>query len=171
MNETLILYTLLKDHSTMYGLSKTITKAFGFIINPSFGTLQPALKRLEKKNFVKSDKFYTDGGKPYYYYSITAEGKDYLKKKLLSKFSSNPIQLIPEIKLRAICSDMLENNEKSVIYKSMLESLNSLKSKAEFILKSDTYNDNYTGRIVLDSSICEYKNLIDMIKGLDKCLQ
>ena len=71
MNEVIILYMLLKSHSTMYGISKNMKKIFGAITKPGFGTIQPALKRMEKQGYVKSDKFYTDGGKPYFYYSIT----------------------------------------------------------------------------------------------------
>ena len=49
--------------------------------------------------------------------------------------------------------------------------LNKLKTQTEDILKSESYSNNSAGRLVLDNSICEFKNLIDLIEGLEKCPQ
>ena len=168
MHEILILYILLKGQSTMYGISKTVSKLFGYITNPSFGTIQPALKRLEKKSFVKSDKFFTEGGKPYFYYSITPQGKEFLVDKLKSKPSKNPIQLFPEIKIKLTCLDILTSEDKKELCKVLKAEVLKLKTQAESILSAGDYDDNYTGRMVLDNSVCEYKNMYDLIERLEK---
>ena len=152
----------------MYGISKTVSKLFGYITNPSFGTIQPALKRLEKKSFVKSDKFFTEGGKPYFYYSITPQGKEFLVDKLKSKPSKNPIQLFPEIKIKLTCLDILTSEDKKELCKVLKAEVLKLKTQAEAILSAGDYDDNYTGRMVLDNSVCEYKNMYDLIERLEK---
>lgn len=152
----------------MYGISKTVSKLFGYITNPSFGTIQPALKRLEKKSFVKSDKFFTEGGKPYFYYSITPQGKGFLVDKLKSKPSKNPIQLFPEIKIKLTCLDILTSEDKKELCKVLKAEVLKLKTQAEAILSAGDYDDNYTGRMVLDNSVCEYKNMYDLIERLEK---
>ncbi len=152
----------------MYGISKTVSKLFGYITNPSFGTIQPALKRLEKKSFVKSDKFFTEGGKPYFYYSITPQGKEFLVDKLKSKPSKNPIQLFPEIKIKLTCLDILTSEDKKELCKVLKAEVLKLKTQAESILSAGDYDDNYTGRMVLDNSVCEYKNMYDLIERLEK---
>ena len=56
MIELLILYKLSKKVLTMYGISKDILNSFSVMTTPSFGTIKPALTRLEKAEFVKSQK-------------------------------------------------------------------------------------------------------------------
>lgn len=111
MNEILILYTINKSQTTMYGISKFINKNYGSITKPSFGTLQPALKKLEKNKYIFASKFYTDGGKPSFYYSITEEGKQFLKTKLLKNASTNPSQFLSMTKIKLACCDILDEQE------------------------------------------------------------
>lgn len=171
MHEILILYILTSGQNTLYGISKSVLSTFGYITAPSYGTIQPALKRLEKNNFIKSDKFFTDGGKPYVYYSLTQAGKESLIKKIKSQLPLNPIQLIPELKIKLICSSILEKQEKSELYKLLKSQLVKLKKKAEDMQTSDIYSNNYEGRMVLNTSVCEFQNLYNLIEGLEKCLQ
>ena len=48
MIELLILYELSKKVLTMYGVSKEIRREFSVLTTPSYGTIKPALNRLEK---------------------------------------------------------------------------------------------------------------------------
>ena len=59
----------------MYGISKGIRTEFSVLTSPSFGTIKPALMRLEKKGLIKSQKTLSEGGRPSVYYSITKEGE------------------------------------------------------------------------------------------------
>lgn len=168
MHEILILYILLNSQTTMYGIAKAISKQFGYISSPSFGTLQPALKRLEKKELVTASKFFTDGGKPYFFYSITESGKKFLTEKLMSKPSKNPIQLYPEIKIKLTCLDILNSDNKKELCKTLKAEVQKLKTNAEKIMTSAEYKDNGSGRMVLDATVTEYKNMLDVIERLEK---
>ena len=171
MVEILILYLLLNGQNTMYGLSKSLTRFFGALTNPGFGTIQPALKRLEKKSYIKSDKFMTDGGKPYYYYSITESGKTFLEEQLLTKPSNNPVQFLPSVKIRLICSDILDSNKRKTLYAAMKTEVLKITNIAERTLKDESFESNYAGKMVIDNTFCEYKNLYNLIEGIEKCLQ
>ena len=166
MNEILILYILNKSQTTMYGLSKTINKIYGSITKPSFGTLQPALKKLEKNKYIFASKFYTDGGKPYFYYSITEHGFQFLKIKLLKNTSLNPSQFLSMVKIKLGCADILETSEKEIMYKQLKTNLTKLKTEAETAL-SENWNDNFNCRMVLNNNVCEYNNLITLVEGLE----
>jgi DNA-binding PadR family transcriptional regulator len=166
MNELLILYILHKSQTTMYGLSKLINKDFGSITKPSFGTLQPALKKLEKLKYIFSSKFYTEGGKPYFYYSLTKEGEVFLETKLLEKNSSNPTQFLTMTRIKIACSDILEQSKRIELYKSLKTILLKLKIETEncILTNSATNNSNY--KLVLNNVLCEYNNLINLIERL-----
>ncbi len=165
MNEILILYILNKSQTTMYGLSKCINKNYGSITKPSFGTLQPALKKLEGKKYIFSSKFYTEGGKPYFYYSVTEEGLSYLKEKLLKNTSLNPTQFISMTKIKIACADILNDTEKKELFKNLKTGLTKLKTETEQAL-SENWTKNTYHKLVLNNTICEYKNLIDLIEEL-----
>ena len=165
MNEILILYILNKSQTTMYGLSKCINKNYGSITKPSFGTLQPALKKLEGKKYIFSSKFYTEGGKPYFYYSVTEEGLSYLKEKLLRNTSLNPTQFISMTKIKIACADILNDTEKKELFKNLKTGLTKLKTETEQAL-SENWTKNTYHRLVLNNTVCEYKNLIDLIEEL-----
>ena len=48
MIELLILFVLNRKVLTMYGVSKEIKELFSVLTTPSYGTIKPALTRLEK---------------------------------------------------------------------------------------------------------------------------
>lgn len=167
MHDLLILYFLTKSQNTMYGLSKMITKYFGYLLSPSFGTLQPALKRMLKKEYVTLSEFYTTGGKPSFYYSITDSGQKFLKKKLLDKPTKNPVQFFPEIKIKIACSDILEKTDKKTMFMTIKSELLKIKIQSEKILSSEIYTENYCGKMILDDTVCGYKNLYELIERLE----
>ena len=92
MIELLILYKLSKKVLTMYGLSKDILDDFSVLTTPSYGTIKPALTRLEKSEFIKSQKTMSEGGRPSVYYSITQTGIKELKNLMLSQIHIFHIQ-------------------------------------------------------------------------------
>ena len=76
MIELLILFELNRRVLTMYGISKEIRATFAVLTTPSYGTIKPALTRLENGGFVKKQKTMSKGGRPSCYYSITKEVKE-----------------------------------------------------------------------------------------------
>lgn len=163
MIELLILHELNKKVLTMYGISKEIRLEFSVLTTPSYGTIKPALGRLEKSGFIKKRKSMSSGGRPSTYYSITDYGKDELKRLILSVPLENPIQFFPSARIKLFCAEILNKDEKQELF-------NNLKLKAESIL-IDTKNIlesrafDFFPKMVFDNLICEYKNFISLLEG------
>lgn len=165
MIELLILFELSRKVLTMYGVSKEIRNLFSVLTTPSYGTIKPALTRLEVSGFVKTQKTMSSGGRPSVYYSITKSGIDELKRLLVEPPLENPIQFLTTSRVKLACADILNADEQRILFKQ-------LKQKAESIL-IDTNNMvntkelSYLPQMVFDNLICEYKNFISLLEGLE----
>lgn len=165
MIELLILFELSRKVLTMYGVSKEIRNLFSVLTTPSYGTIKPALTRLEASGFVKTQKTMSSGGRPSVYYSITKSGIDELKRLLVEPPLENPIQFLTTSRVKLACADILNADEQGILFKQ-------LKQKAESIL-IDTNNMvntkelSYLPQMVFDNLICEYKNFISLLEGLE----
>lgn len=166
MIELLILNALTKKVLTMYGVSKEILNTFSVITTPSFGTIKPALTRLQKSGFIKSQKTMSTGGRPSVYYSITNEGKEEFVRLLLSPLQDNPVQILTVARVRLACSEILGAKEQ-------VELIKLLKLKSESIL-IDTRNlvnhadNSFYIKMVYENLMCEYKNFISLLEGLER---
>lgn len=165
MIELLILFELSRKVLTMYGISKEIRADFSVLTTPSYGTIKPALKRLEQGGFIKTQKTMSAGGRPSVYYSVTKEGIEELKKLILESPLENPIQFLPMARVKLACADILDRNEQKIMFKE-------LKNKAESIL-ADTENlinskdMAFFPRMVFDNLTLEYKNFVNLIEGFE----
>lgn len=165
MIELLILFELSRKVLTMYGVSKEIRNSFSVLTTPSYGTIKPALTRLEAGGFVKTQKTMSSGGRPSTYYSITKEGVNELKRLITEPPLDNPIQFLPMARVKLACADVLDNGEQLKLFRL-------LKSKAESIL-IDTQNMisskelSFFPRMVFDNLVCEYKNFITLVEGFE----
>ena len=165
MIELLILFQLNRKVLTMYGISKEIRECFSVLTTPSYGTIKPALKRLEDGGFVKKTKTISDGGRPSNFFSITASGEYELKRLILEPPLDNPIHFLPMARVKLACSDVLDPA-------SQKELFNKLKIKAENILYDtnrlmSTKELSFYPKMVFDSLSCEYKNFISLIEGFE----
>ena len=165
MIELLILFELNKTVLTMYGVSKEIRGDFSVLTTPSYGTIKPALRRLEQGGFVKTQKTISQGGRPSTYYSITKEGVNELKRLILEEPLENPIQFLPMARVKLACADILDKEEQ-------LKMISSLKLKAESIIVDAknimTFKDlSFYPKMVFDNLICEYKNFITLLEGFE----
>ena len=165
MIELLILFELNKTVLTMYGVSKEIRGDFSVLTTPSYGTIKPALRRLEQGGFVKTQKTISQGGRPSTYYSITKEGVNELKRLILEEPLENPIQFLPMARVKLACADILDKEEQ-------LKMIYSLKLKAESIIVDAknimTFKDlSFYPKMVFDNLICEYKNFISLLEGFE----
>lgn len=165
MIELLILFELSRKVLTMYGISKEIHLSFSVLTTPSYGTIKPALTRLEKSGFVKVQKTMSAGGRPSAYYSITNGGKEELKRLLLLPPQDNPIQFLTLARIKLACADILDKDEQKKL-------ILLLKVKAENIL-IDTQNMvsakelAFYPKMVFDNLICEYKNFMSLLEGFE----
>ncbi len=165
MLETLILYLLLDKSCTMYTIRKYIKDDFGAFLTPSFGGLSPALKRLEKKGFIKSGKLMSEGGRMSIFYEITSDGKAELNRQLIEDLSMNPYHFFLSARLRVIMSNVLSNEERKRLYLIIKSRAQKFKADAQ---KAHTENNAFYYNIIKDNIVCEYTNLITLIESLEK---
>jgi len=168
MIDILILFVILNRDFTMYAIHKRIGELFLAYSTPSFGALNPALHRLVEKGCVTTSKIMSDGGKLSVYYSITPDGKKQLKNLLLAPFSTNPLQFLSDARVKLSCASCLDVQDRAQMYLdiktcALLHKLNAEKTLEDEYTPKDAYQ-----KIVLDNTICEYKNFITMVEGLEK---
>ncbi len=168
MIELLILHSILKRELTMYGISKYIEENFGAYTNPSFGAIKPALRRLEEKGFLTLRKSMSEGGKLSVYYTLTAGGKDELVRLLLEDLSENPLQFISNARIKLSCAAVLNTDERKRLFFNIKSLALFHKNKAESILNDDYNKPDFYRTIVLDNALCEFKNFITIVEGLEK---
>lgn len=168
MLELLILYILTKREFTMYAVQKNIEAEFAPFTSPSFGAIKPALRRLEEQGCITSRKMMSDGGKLSVYYSITKTGVSNLKKLMLEELSSNPVQFLSNAKIKLSCAEVLGEDARAEMFLSLKLLAMKFKISAENILNDEYTKLSFYQKIVLDNTVCEYKNLITVIEGFEK---
>lgn len=168
MIELLILYVILKRDYTMYAIQKRIEENFTLFAKPSFGALKPALRRLEEKECLTCRKMMSDGGKLSVFYEITKNGVNELKRLLLEEFSENPVQFLSNARIRLSCSDCLSNEERTRLFFTVKTRAMQFKVQAQNVLNDDYNQINFYQKIILDNTICEFSNFINIVEGLEK---
>lgn len=168
MIELLILYVLLKRDLTMYAIQKHINGYFAPFTKPSFGALKPALIRLEEKGCLTSRKMMSDGGKLSVYYDISKQGERELKRLIMEEFSDNPLQFLSNARVKLSCADCLDSDEKKRLFLAVKSKAMQFKTDAQNILDDEYRNTNFYQKIILDNTICEYKNFINIVEGFEK---
>lgn len=164
MIEILVLHSLMQKSSTMYSIKKSIESIFAAFVTPSFGAVQPALKRLEARGFVTSGKLMSEGGKLSIYYTITKKGKEEFVRLLLEDMSQNPSQFFLLARIKLVMAEYLSKEERKRLF-FIVKSL-ALKFKNQANERRDLGGFYYN--IMLDNIACEYANLITAVEGLEK---
>ena len=167
MIELLILFVLSSAPLTMYGVLKSILKNFSPYTKPSFGTIKPALLRLEKKGILITSKSISDGGKVSILYSLTTKGLDELKNKILSVDTENPVQFLTNARIQLACASFLDFSSQQILFEKLKKRAIIIRTDAENKISDDSISPTYFHRLVLDNTICEYNNFINLIEGLE----
>lgn len=165
MIELLILFELNQKVLTMYGISKSIRERFSVLTTPSYGTIKPALKRLENSGFVKSQKTMSSGGRPSVYYSITKSGQEELKELMTATPLENPIQFLITARIKLACADCLDIEEQLKMIKVLKIKAESILIDTQNLLKQNDFS--YYPKMVFDNYICEYKNFVSLLEGFE----
>jgi DNA-binding PadR family transcriptional regulator len=168
MIELLILYTILHREYTMYSIQKRILDSFAPFAYPSFGTLKPALQRLEEKEYLTSRKMMSDGGKLSVYYEITKNGINELKRLILEDYSDNPTSFLSFARVKLSCADCLSKEERERLFFSTKSKALQFKNSAQNILNDEYKQIGFYQKIIYDNTVCEFTNLISIIEGLEK---
>ena len=166
MIELLILYELKNKVLTMYGISKEIHSQFSVLTTPSYGTIKPALNRLEKSGFVKTQKTISSGGRPSTFYSITKTGEEELKNLLLASPQDNPIQFLPTARIRLSCAEVLNEQEQKELFKLIKHKAENIMIDTKNIIESKQIE--FYQKMVFDNLLCEYNNLISLVEVLSR---
>ena len=164
MIELLILHTLFQKSSTMYGIKKYIATTFSAFIVPSFGAINPALKKLQKNDCIKPGKLMSEGGKLSIYYTITEKGKKELVNIILEDMSQNPSQFFLLARLKLIMADYLNKDEKKRLFFIIKSLATKFKNQAKEVQNEGQFYYN----VILDNLACEYANLITVVESLEK---
>lgn len=165
MINLLILHELNKSPLTMYGISRQIRMHFPVFLKPSMGTLQPALKKLEKEGYLSSQKFMSKGGRPSICYALTNEGKSALRYELLKPLTDNPIQFMVSARIKLCCASVLENNDYLKLIKLLKRKTESLMLDTKKLVENE--NTPNSSRMILDNAACEYRNFLSLLEGLE----
>ena len=152
----------------MYKISKYIKDYFGAYIQPSFGSIKPALKILEGKGCINTRKTISDGGKQFCYYSITQNGLEKLKEEILKPISENPVQFFSNANIKISCASMLDKKDTADLLFNIKSTAMEHKYQAEKILNDEYTPNTFYGRVILDNTIKQYENFIDFVESLEK---
>jgi len=99
MNEFLILFILKIKESNIYEIKKFIDKNFSPFMQISSGAIIPALNRLEKDKYIKSEKQISQGGLRKSFYSILPYGEELFNKLLIEPVDGAPQLVRREIEI------------------------------------------------------------------------
>lgn len=164
MIELLILHLLNKFQLTMYGVQKKIAEEFTIYTKPGFGTIKPALVRLESKGFIISRKSISEGGRVSIFYAITPTGLDELKRLIVSRVSDNPIKFLNTARIKLICSSLLSNEDQVKLIEQLSIKANTIYAKSKKLLENKEGDFYYN--MVTDNITQEYKNFISLLEGM-----
>ena len=94
--QVLILKALLVERAHGYGIARWIEQTTADVLRIEEGSLYPALRRLDDKGYVSSDWGLSENNRRARYYSITASGRNYLRKEAAAwaKFSAAMTQVM-----------------------------------------------------------------------------
>ena len=81
-----------------WGITERIEQWSEHVLQLGQGTLYPALYRLERQNFIRSEWRVTDNNRRARYYSLTARGRRYLNESLAQwRRMSRAINLVLDV--------------------------------------------------------------------------
>ena len=163
MIEIVILYILTKYDATIYRVCKIVDELFFPFLKSSTGTINPAIKRLEKIGAVECLNKMTEGGMFSKTYSITKLGKKHLSDLMLSFKEENPYHIINEAKILMYCSEYLSVSEKIEFKENLLNILELHKIKIEKGLKNEYISLNPLQKELVINTQNEIEGLIKLL--------
>ena len=166
MIELLILYILNSRDKTLYALRRDITERFGVVTKPSFGTMHPAMKRLLKKEAVKFEQKYSDGGKKSTYYSITQNGKKVFKELFFEEISLNPTIFHNQLSARLLTISMLEKADRDLFLDDLNKLVELQKLESQKALENEYVKYDDWQKTVLEETLNNLKSLEKMIEKM-----
>ena len=163
MVEILILYILNKYDCTIYKVSKLIDEIFFAYTKTSLGTINPALKRLEKLSCVEFKSKMSDGGMLSKTYSITQAGKKHLINSLLTYTPTHPAHILNEAKMLIYCSNVLSVNELIEFKNNLKNPLQLYEIKLQKGLEDEYSEKDSIQKETINITLSETRELIKLL--------
>lgn len=120
MIDLLILYTLIKGPNSFYGIKKFVDFAFLPFISISYGSIHPALTKLEENGFISVDKKISRGGQRRSSYKINAKGKVKFSELMEKELPQSPQQAKQLSDIKIMLLDEVEQESKAIIIKDII---------------------------------------------------
>jgi len=114
MTELLILAILLNGEYTIYKIKQKIKNNFSVFLSASFGSIHPAVKKLEKGGFISAKRKMSAGGQKSSNYFITAEGKEHFKNLMISEITESPACSNQLINIKMMLLDLVDENLRKI---------------------------------------------------------
>jgi len=132
MDMVLLALLFIRDLS-MYEVKKAIEQSIGFFYKASFGSIHPALKKLEKLGYVTS-KIDSKNVRQAKIYHITKSGKETMKEWLQTPIEPSPNQ--DEALMRFFFLNALPAKQQSQVLEDYVQKVRLRRKNLELILEN-----------------------------------
>ena len=166
MTELLILAILLNGEFTIYKIKQKIENNFSVFLSASFGSIHPAIKKLEKNGFISAKRKMSGGGQKSSLYSITTEGKEHFKNLMTSEIIESPACSNQLINIKMMLLDLLDENLRKIAVESVKKYYEIHLLNTEELLESFKDKDK---NLLLISYLKHYKDKIH--RELRRCIE
>lgn len=163
MIEIVILYVLNRYDGSIYRIQKVIDELFFPYLKTSSGTVNPAIKRLEKMGCVDCHDKMSEGGMLTKIYSINQTGKKHLTELLQTITFTNPYYVVNDAKIALFCSSVLSVNELLTFKENLLNNLELYKIKLERGLKNEYIELDNIQKQVVEMTLSDVNGLIKLL--------
>ena len=119
MTELLVLAILLEGNFTLYKIKQNILNIFSVFLSASFGSIHPAVKKLEKNGYISVKNKMSKGGQKSSVYSITPKGKKYFEELMLADISDSPFFAERIINIKLMLLDSVNKEARKTVLESI----------------------------------------------------
>jgi len=165
MIELLILVTLIDEKSTIYRIRQNLEKKYGIFLNISFGSIHPAIKKLESKKLVSAKKSISQGGQRSSVYSITSTGKAYFTELMLDELPENPLLAGQLINIKLMSINYLKDEQKNIVKNSIINYLELRKISSKNLISGQDKNFDDLQIKFINYNIGNQSDFINWIKS------
>jgi len=166
MIELLILIALQDETCSIYGIKQKIEEQFSMFLNVSFGSVHPALKKMETNKYVSCKYKISPGGQRKLSYSITSEGKKYFKHLMFDDLPQNPYIASQIINIKLMGLPNLSSALHKPIMTSVLIYLEAQKSRITMLMNNYSGKNEKFVKNIMKQQIIKILNDIQWISSL-----
>lgn len=166
MTDLLILYILLNNKTSIYGLKKELDSKYSNFFNVSLGAIHPCIKRLEDNELITTSKQISSGGQRKSTFSITEKGVKHFNELISAELPNHPANAEQLINLKLLALDSLDEKQKLNILKEITKHYEKLKFNTQNILNKAEITEHHAHLLKQELRLIE--NKIDRITTLSR---